>query len=356
MHLKSAEVGVAQPEQARAEQQQRHEDERARLRQVAAERGDHVDDELARGLAVPVEGRLAAQPRARRQRLQVVGAAAQHDAAARAERDDVFRQAVLWDRGVGVGDRAAALADGVNVEETGEHQREDKGEPPVVAQQHHERRRRDGEERAEDVKDVAEPVELENVVDAGAMLRRLARLSQPSLADHGQAASEHALRLLAILAPRHADINRHRLLCTIILLLVITASPVPQTLEVVHRRGVADDVATDLCAVGPRLDGRHGRHAQRRREAAAASGVGGRLEGVGGLLVVQTRREDEGVEPRRAAGDGGAARDGVEVGEGEQAARGEGEVRDRVGGPGRDERRGGEQAPGRLPLHFLDVG
>jgi hypothetical protein len=61
---------------------------------------------------------------------------------------------------------------------------------------------------------------------------------------------------------------------------------------------------------------------------AGAAGKGGLDESVDGLLVVEAGDEDEGIEPGSTAGDGGALRDGLEVGEGEEGAGGEGNGRE----------------------------
>lgn len=126
MHGERLGVGVAEAEQAGGDEQQAHEDDAAGLGHVAAQGGDDEDDELGGGLEVAVGAGLGAQPRRRRDGLQVVGHAAQADGAPVAQVHEVLRQHVA---DVGVGRqglrRRGALLDDPDVEDAREHQGEE---------------------------------------------------------------------------------------------------------------------------------------------------------------------------------------------------------------------------------------
>lgn len=171
-HAERLGVGVAQAQQPGGDQQQRHEDEGAGLRHVAAEGGDEVHDQLGRGLQVPVEVRLGAQPRRRRDGLQVLRHAAQADVAALAQVHQVLGQQAGH---VGLGRhrlrRLGALLDDPDVEEAGEHEGEQRRDAPPLAQQDHEDEGGDGQHGARQVQHVRDPAEVGALVgpDGGAL-------------------------------------------------------------------------------------------------------------------------------------------------------------------------------------------
>lgn len=107
-------------------------------------------------------------------------------------------------------------------------------------------------------------------------------------------------------------------------------------LQVADRGRIRDVVGRRLALLEPLDGGVRGRRAGPAAVHARAAAVGQRVRG---LLVVQARRQQQGVQPRRAARDGSALRDGAEVGERDDAARGEAEARDGRVGPIGERRR-----------------
>ena len=190
-----------------------------------------------------------------------------------------------------------AMFDGPDVEDASTHERDDEGEAPPVFEEDHEGCRADGEERAGDVQKVADPVNIRKLKFA-ILLQRLrlfpqlphspldpVNLHDPNIKRYIQ--TPLSIQLLQVFkCQRILDHMLH--------------------IEVIHVH---------------------------RRYVGEPSGRVLLVEVLASLLVVKTRGEDERIKPRGAPVEGGAARDGVEVGEGEETAGGEFEVGDGCGGP-----------------------
>lgn len=170
----------------------------------------------------------------------------------------VGRRWRVWRDGSGLG-RRGALLDDPDVEDAGEHQGAEEAEPPPVLQEDHEDEGDDGQEGAQEVEQLGEPAQIGGL-GLGPHRRPLAYGLAPEAPPHRPG--------------QHADVDGDHL-----------AGP-GYGADVLDRGGVVDSVRHST-PVLVRLDGVDGASAGR---PAAAAG-----DGVGGLLVVQARRQEQAV-------------------------------------------------------------
>lgn len=296
-------MGVAQTKQSSAYKQQPNKYDGPSLGHVSSQRGGEVHQELGYRLEIPVDVRLRTQPGMCDEGLEICIWTSKTHCMASAEIDHVLGDAVVVRS---VARRLGAVLDGPDVEDSRDYERQDDGEAPPVLEEDHEDEGRDCEEGADEVEEMAEPVDIGEGVPVIVVFVLVLFIVNPSLPEQ---LPEGLCYFPGHIQP---DIQRHDALGAL----------AAKSHDVARRHGIPHRIAHSaegLDGQGNKTDG------------------GLALEIVAGLLVVQTWSEHKGVDPRGAAHEGRAAGYGAEVGEGEKAAGREDDAGERGCGPGWDE-------------------